>query len=230
MFINFNRKLFEEVSEGGEGEGAASDAPSVDELQAQIESLTNERDSMKSKMDELLGEAKRAKSQRREAEEAARLAAEEKAKKAGDFEQLHKSSEEARAKLQQELEDLRNGIANEKRSNEAMRIAGGLAEGANAEILSRFIAERLKYTDEGIKVLDESGQLTVSTVEDLTNEFRNNAKFSALLKGNQSSGGSATGGNSSGAAGKTMTRADFDNLSAEKRMEFIKSGGKTVDH
>lgn len=197
--------------------------------QEQFTALEAENASMKSKMDELLGETKRAKAARREADELAQQAANEAAAKKGDFQQLHKSSEEQRAKLQEELDGLKAGIATEKRDNEAMRLAVELADGVNAELLSTFIQPRLKHTSEGVKILDSKGQLTVSTVEDLKAEFQNNERFKALLKGNQSSGGGAIGGKSGSAANNVISRSDFDKLAPIKRMEFVKSKGKIVD-
>lgn len=228
MFNPIKYRYQNEAGEGGEG-GSGEKAPDVSELQATIESLTNEKNSMKAKMDELLGETKRAKELRRQAEEQARIEAEEKARKAGDYEQLHKSSEQQRQQLQKELEDLKAGIANEKRNSTAMKVASELAEGANAEILSEFVAKRLKYTDDGIKVLNDNGELTVSTLEDLKAEFQSNNRFAALLKGSQASGGSASGGSASSPTEKVMTRSDFDNATPAKRSEFIKGGGKVVD-
>ena len=200
-------------------------------FKADVETLTAETGSMRTKMDDLLGEAKKAKLDRKTAEEATRLANEEKAKQDGDFEQMFKSSEESRSALQADYEDLKGTVATEKRNTAANRIAASLAEGDNAELLSSFIAPRLKYTDEGVKVLDNMGQVTVSTVDDLTQEFKNTARYSALLKGNQSSGGGANGGEKSGgAAPKTINRADWDNLNAMQRSDYMKTGGKVTSN
>ena len=195
----------------------------------QFKSLETENLAMKSKMDELLGETKKAKSAKRESDEATRIANEEKAQKAGDFEQLYKSSEDVKNDLQNQLNDLHQGIANEKSNRKAMEIAASIADGVNAELLSDYVSKRLKHTDEGIKVLDANGQLTVSSIEDLTNEFKNAPRFAALLRGNQSSGGGAPGGNSSSATSKVIPRADFDKMEPNKRMGFIKSGGKITN-
>lgn len=221
-------------AEGGEG-GGGDKAPEFtaeqfQALQDENKSMKTQNESMQGKMDELLGETKRAKTAKRETEEAARLLASEKAKKDGDFEQLYNSSQEQSAAFKNELDGLRNSVASERQSGAAMKLATELADGVNAELLSTFIAPRLKYTDEGIKILDGNGQLTVSTIEDLKTDFQNNARFASLLKGNQSSGGGAAGGGkSSGAAAKTLTRAEFDGLAPMKKMEFVKGGGKTID-
>lgn len=205
-------------------EGEVVETPEVD-----VSSLQAENEAMKAKLDELLSETKRAKAAKREAEELARKEAEERARKAGDFEQLHKSSEEARQQLMQELDNLRSGIATEKRDNAAMRLAGELAEGVNAELLSEFIKPRLKYTDEGLKVTNQSGELTVSTIDDLKSEIANDPRFAALRKGNQSSGGGASGGSKDGgSAAKQVARSEFEGWSPAKQMEFIKSGGSTI--
>ncbi len=195
----------------------------------QIAELSTNNESMQAKMTQLLGETKQAKSDKVAADLVATKAAEAKAKEAGDFEQLHASSETARLGLEEQLKTLQSGISTEKRNNAAMKIAGELAEGANAEILSEFISRRLKHTDDGLKVTDEAGQLTVSSVDDLTQEFKNNSRFAALLKGNQAGGGGASGGDKGGSAAKEMSRADFAQMSAAKQMDFIKGGGKTFD-
>lgn len=195
----------------------------------QFTALKAENDSMKGKMEQLLGETKQAKARaRQEAEERAALA-NEKAKKDGDFEQLYKSSSEQAAQFKEQLESLTSSVSNEKRNAEAMKLAMQLADGYNAELLAEKIALRLKNTDEGIKVLDSNGQLTVSTVDDLKAEFSANERFASLLKGNQASGGSAAGGKSGGAAGNVMQRAEFDKMVPFKKMEFMKSGGKISD-
>jgi hypothetical protein len=217
-----------EDGEGGGGEGGG-EGPSVEDLQAQLADITGQFEAVKAKNDELLTETKASKAAKREAEEAARKAAEEKARQDGDFEQLHKSSEAERQRLTEELNGLRQNVSNEKRDNAAMKIAAELAEGANAELLSEFIGRRLKYTDQGLKVTDAAGELTVSSIEDLKTEFKNDSRYASLLKGNQSSGGGASGGSTGGGAAKTMARAEFDGLNPAAQMKFIKDGGTTTD-
>lgn len=210
---------------GQAGESAAFTQAQVEEIKAELQSQI---DSMAAKNDELLGEVKSNKKARREADEAARVAAEDKAKTDGDFEQLFKSSEERSTGLQSELDGLKSGIANEKRNGAAMKIATQLCEGDNVDLMSTFIAPRLKYTDEGVKVLNAAGELTVSTIADLQEEFKSNVRYSSLLKGNQSTGGGANGGRSSGATSKESTRADFDQMNPTQRSKFIRDGGKVV--
>lgn len=206
-------------------------------LMEENESLKKETDAMRGKMDQLLGETKRAKDEfkraedeRKAAAEAARQAEEEAAAKAGDFERMYRASEEKYSAAQNDLESLRSNIAKEKQTSTALKIANEIAEGTNADLLSSFIAPRLKYDGEAIKILDDNGQETALTAGELASEFKNNARYAALIKGNQSTGGGAPGGaNGSGAAEKTLHRSEFDSMNPAKQMEFIKSGGRTVD-
>ena len=223
MFIRKMRLMEDEPGAGG-GEG-----PTIEQLQAQVAALTTEKSSMSGKMDELLSEAKKAKNAKREEETARQAAEEASAKASGDHEQLLKSSEAKREKLQGDYDSLINGNNREKINNAALKMAGELAEGYNAEILSESIAKRLKISDGMLKVTDDNGELTVSTLDELKTIFKNNDRYASLLKGNQSSGGGATGGSNSGSAAKVKTRAEFEALSQTSRVEFVKGGGKIND-
>jgi chromosome segregation ATPase len=200
------------------------------DFKAIVDKLTAERDALTGKVNELLGEAKKAKAARRDAEAQAAEEARKKAEADGNYQQLFESSEKERSTLQQQLEEMRSNIAKEKVSVEAGRLAAKLAEGENVELLSEFVQRRLKYTDEGIKVTDSNGNLTVSTIDDLAKEFEGSARYASLLKGNKSSGGGASGGaGSGGAAKKTMPRSQFEALDTNARMQFVKSGGRPVN-
>lgn len=213
------------MSEEAEVAEVQQEAPSVD-----LSQLMAENNAMKAKMEELLTEAKRAKQAKREIEAETQAERERIAREKGDYEQLHKSAQEKYETTLGELDNLRQGIANEKRNNTAMKLAADLADGANAELLSEFIGRRLKFHEDGVKVTDVNGNLTVSSFDDLKSEFKNDARYSALLKGNQSSGGGASGGSNSGGATKVRSRAEFEALNPAKRMEFVKSGGTITDN
>lgn len=197
-------------------------------MTAQVATMTGETASMKAKMDELLGETKAAKEARRLSDAKAADDAAAAALRDGNFEQLHKSSEERYQSTLGELDKLKTGMAGEKRSNAAMKIASELADGSNAELLSTFIANRLVFSDDSVKVTDASGQLTVSSLADLSNEFKNDSKFASLLKGNQSAGGGASGGNNSGGAAKSKTRAEFQALNPAEQSSFARTAGNTI--
>jgi len=219
--MRFKSRKFRE--EAGEGEG--STGPTIEELQAQLTDLTGQFDRVKNKNDELLTEAKRAKNAKREAEELAKREADKKLLASSNYEELHKSSELEREKLNNELSDLKNNISKGKVETAALKIAGEIAEGDNISLISDFITKRLKYADGLVQVVNDSGELTVSSLDELKKEFETNAKFSALVKGNKSSGGGASGGSNGGGAAKEMPRQEFDALDHIARAKFIKSGG-----
>lgn len=214
-----------EGEDGGEGGGGDNGNDNA----AALEALRKEFDAVKAKNDELLSEAKKAKQARRDAEDHARTSAEEALKKAGDFESLYKSSLSELEKTKNDFEGLKGNIATEKRNNAAMKLATELAEGPNAELLSEFISKRLRYTDEGVKVTDINGELTVSSLDDLKREFQSSDKFASLLRGNQASGGGAAGGKQGGGAAKEVSREEFAAKSPQDRAKFMKDGGKVTN-
>jgi hypothetical protein len=194
-------------------------------LQESNQALTDQFDAIKSKNDELLTETKTAKEAKRKAEADAITEKDRMAKESGDFESLYKSSSEKLQMTESTLSQLQGRIEKEQKGNAAMKIAADLAEGSNIDLLSTFIDTRLSFQEGALKVTDGSGNLTISSLDDLKAEFKNDPKFASLLKGNQSSGGGATGGNNSGSAAKTKSRAEFTALNPADQMKHVKSGG-----
>lgn len=230
MNMRYLHNYMNEADAGDDaGKGGGGNEVTLEQLQSSIADLTSQNESLVNKNNELLGEKKKETNKRREAESEAARKAEEKAKADGDHEQLYKSAMQKNEQLQTALDGVNSNIAKEKVSNKAMKLATELADGANAELLSTFISKRLKHTDEGLKVTDENGELTVSTMDDLKTIFKNDPRYAALLKGNQSSGGGASGGSNSGGAAKTKTRAEFEALDPTARMKFVRDGGQTID-
>ena len=194
-------------------------------LQATNQELADQFDAIKNKNDELLTETKSAKEAKRKAEADAIAEKDRMAKESGDFESLYKSSSEKLQMTESTLSQLQGRIETEQKSNAAMKMAADLAEGSNIDLLSTFINTRLSFQEGALKVTDGNGNLTISSLDDLKAEFKNDSKFASLLKGNQSSGGGATGGNNSGSAAKTKSRAEFTALNPADQMKHIKSGG-----
>ena len=194
-------------------------------LQATNQELADQFDAIKNKNDELLTETKSAKEAKRKAEADAIAEKDRMAKESGDFESLYKSSSEKLQMTESTLSQLQGRIETEQKGNAAMKMAADLAEGSNIDLLSTFINTRLSFQEGALKVTDGNGNLTISSLDDLKAEFKNDSKFASLLKGNQSSGGGATGGNNSGSAAKTKSRAEFMALNPADQMKYIKSGG-----
>lgn len=183
---------------------------------------------LKRKIDELLTEKKTAQQKAQEAEQLAKAEHEAKLKKANDYEQLYNSSEAERQKASEALQNLQSQIERQQINGKALELATGLTKDtARAKLLSEQITSRLALVDGELRVQDANGNLTVSSVEELTQSIKTEYPF--LVDGLESSGGGATGGNSGGASdSKTVSRADFDAMDSYKRMEYIKSGGKII--
>lgn len=162
----------------------------------------------------LLDEAKTAKQRAREAEQQREQQAVEAAKAKGDYESLYTSSEQALATERQKLADLQASIESRDLSSAASKIATGIADGPNAEILAEFIGRRLRVVDGQVRVTDASGNLTVSSLEDLGKEFQKEPRFASLVRGSQAGGGGAAGLPGGGAT-KTL-----DQMSGMERVEL----------
>ena len=182
---------------------------------------------LKRKIDELLTEKKTVQQKAIEAEEAARLETAEKLRKANDFEQLYNSSESERQKAADELATLKAYLQQQQVEGQASKVAASLTKDtARANLLSQQISSRLSLVDGEVRVLDTNGNLTVSSVEELTQSIK--AEYPFLVDGSQAAGGGATGGSSGAGDTKQVSRSDFDAMDSVKRMKYIKSGGKII--
>lgn len=162
----------------------------------------------------LLDEAKEAKRLRREADEKLEREKLDAAKAKGDFEQLYASSEQALAAERTRLAELTTSIERRDLSSAASKIATGIADGENAEILAEFVQRRLKIVEGQVKVTDASGNLTIATLDDLAKEFQQAPRYASLVRGTQANGGGAAGGKGGGA---TKT---WDQMTGMERVEL----------
>lgn len=234
IFKNYVKRAKTELGDDGGSGGKAPENETIDDKEEQdwkklFNDSKDELARIKSKNDELLGETKRAKQRSREAEQTAQQESEERARKAGDFEQLFKSSELQKSDLQKQLESLQDSISNEKKETVVLKLAAELAEGDDVENLAYLIKDRLKYHEGEIKVLNSKGELTVSSLNDLKAEIQSTSRFKSLLKGSQATGGSANGNRASSSTSKTVSRSDFDAMGNNQRAKFIKDGGKVTN-
>jgi len=182
---------------------------------------------LKRKIDELLTEKKTVQQKALEAEELAKIETAEKLRKANDFEQLYNSSESERQKAADELATLKANLQQQQVEGQAGRVAASLTKDtARANLLSQQISSRLSLVDGEVRVLDTNGNLTVSSVEELTQSIK--AEYPFLVDGSQAAGGGATGGSSGAGDTKQVSRSDFDAMDSRKRISFVKSGGKII--
>lgn len=177
----------------GVGRQARLYQQSGDGYQLIIEGLPQGEDvtGLKTQLDTLLAEKKAEQAKRRQAEEEARQRAEEKAKAEGDYKQLFESSQATTAEWQQKYQSLQQQIEQGNIAQAATKIAGSIADGENAELLSEFVSRRLKVVDGKVRVTDAAGNLTVSTLEQLAEEFNSTPRYASLVRGSGASGGGA---------------------------------------
>ena len=194
-------------------------------LQAKLQEETS---GLKSKVDELLAEKKKVQQEREEARMQAKLEAEQKAAKENDYKQLFESQKQEADTLRSTIEKMNADIARQKITTEAAKLAAQLTKDTGrAQLLQKEISQRLTLVDNELRVTDESGQLTVSSMEDLTNSIKTAYPF--LVDGSQASGGGAVKAQGGAEARKEVSRTAFDNMDQRQRHEFIKSGGKIFD-
>jgi flagellar biosynthesis GTPase FlhF len=199
-------------------------------IEAQLQGMVEQQVAgLKSKNDQLLAEKK---AKQREAEEAQQLAkqqAEEKAKAENDYKQLFEAQKSESDRYRQEMEKMQQERIQARIDAESGRIASGLTKDvAKASLLQQQIGQRLSFVDGEIRVLDDSGQLTVSTLSDLTSSIKERLPF--LVDGSQAAGGGAA--RSEGRAQERSTeisRAEFEAMSHQQRAEFFASGGQLFD-
>ena len=179
-----------------------------------IEGLPQAEDvsGLKSKVEELLGEKKAAEKARKDAEEQARLEREEAARKSGNVEELEKSWTEKfnrrEAELSGQLESTNSALQGQIRDltvgRTATDIATTLAIPGSAKALLPHIERRLSVEQRDGKptvvVLDASGKLSASTLDELKAEFTNDPAFGPLIAGSKASGGGAGGAGKGGGA------------------------------
>ena len=173
--------------------------------------VEEETTGMRSKLDELLSEAKTAKQKAKEAEEAKARAAEEAARTNGDIEAIDRSWQQKYEKLEaekRESEERSNKIIRDKTTGQAATKLAAELGGPNANGLMPHITPRLDVdmSTGQVKVLDVNGQPSALTVEELRDELKNTEYLAPLIIASQASGASAGGSKSAGgASGKQMT-------------------------
>lgn len=211
-------------------EEATETTTETKDYQKLYEETEREKAAVLAKNAELLSEKRKAQQKAEEAEAEKAKLKDEKLLKDGKYEELYKSAEEQKRIYKEKMDAIDNERGRERVKVESLRLASQLADGVNAELLSEFIERRIKYSQDAFRVLDLNGGLTVSTLDDLKREFETSDRYKALLRGSKASGGNASGsgsGSSGTSSGQIVKRHVFQTWSAEKKMKFMTSGGKT---
>lgn len=192
--------------------------------------IQREIDSLRAKNQELLEEKKKVAKAAKEREEEAAKRKEQVLLEKGQYEQLYRSSMDERETLRKQLESLEQERNFQLQKIEAHKIAQQLAEGFNIDILTDYIVKRIQYTKDGFKVLNASGELTVSTLEDLKREFEVSERYKSLRKGSKATGGGAAGSGAGGSGAKQIIdRSTFDSMDPVEQGNYYKRGGLVKD-
>lgn len=191
-------------------------------IQAEIERL-------KQHNEKLIGEKRQRDEAARQAQAERERIEQEAAKKNGDYEALEKSYQEKLQARENELNELYKQRDAQSINGESQRLASQLADTpTNQRLLQRFIKDRLSVVDGQVKVVDEQGQPSASTIDDLANEFRSSGIYDSLLTGTK---GSGTGGNGTGSKGakpaSEYTEAEMVQLAQTNKDEFNRLFNKT---
>jgi vacuolar-type H+-ATPase subunit I/STV1 len=210
-----------------------------DEVKEQLTSLINEEakriadplvedtvKGLKAKNNELIGKLKNADESMLKLQQKMASDAPENSE---SVKQLNKALEDRVSSLQSTIEEMNEKARVEKINGIAGTIAARLTrDTARANLLRKEIAPRLTFVEDEARVLDESGQLTVSTIEELESSIKSGYPF--LVDGIQAQGGGAarSDGQAIGRA-KELSRAEFEAMNQSQRAEFFQSGGQLFD-
>ena len=192
----------------------------VDALKAELEALRGHHE-------KLLGETKAAKAKAKEEAEAARVAAEEAARKSGDVSALDKSWQEKYAKAEAEygakLTAAQQQLQTVLVDNVAQKAAMDIAVDAEcAELLADKLRGSLGLAEVDGKmqtvVIDADGKRSAITVDELKKQLI--AKYPRLVKGNPAGGAGGLPQPAGGAGGSTNSGSMVD-----RARNIIKSQG-----
>lgn len=217
--FKIGKRFCEEAGADGAAEGG-QDGVDVAALQAELAAL-------KGHHEKLLGETKAAKAKAKEEAEAARVAAEEAARKSGDVSALDKSWQEKYAKAEAEygakLTAAQQQLQTVLVDNVAQKAAMDIAVDAEcAELLADKLRGSLGLAEVDGKmqtvVLDADGKRSALTVDELKKQLI--AKYQRLVKGNPAGGAGGLPQPAGGAGGSTNSGSMVD-----RARNIIKSQG-----
>ncbi|UNU74115.1 hypothetical protein LU293_04255 [Moraxella nasovis] len=182
--------MTEQTNEQANQEQASKQEFTQDDYNA----LKLEVEKLRKHSETLLAE-KKAEQEKRKAEQAEKdRLAEETARKKGDFETLE-------SQYKQRISELENTINEQNKQRDldlvkshAEKLASSLSDNPNNQaILQMVIEKRLSAKDGQVKVLDDGGAITISTLDDLANELKGSGKYDSLIVGVRASGTGSTG-------------------------------------
>ena len=206
-----------------------------DQLRQELEQEFNNKleetiKGIQAKNNELLKDKLQWKREKDDAEKLAQERAEEKAKVENNYKQLFESQKQESDNLKSKLTEFQENIKRQKVQSEASKLASSLTKDVSkAKILEQQFSQRLQIVDGELRVVDDRGQLTVQTLNDLTKSIKESYPF--LTDGSLATGGSATRSQSrADVSMKEITRSDFDALNQYDRAKYLREGGKITNN
>lgn len=165
--------------------------------------ILGEKAELKTRLDSIEQARLEAEAERQRIEEQARI---DSLKKNGDIESLEKSWAERlqarEAELLQQIQEKNEALYKETVEVKALNIAGAIKESARPLAMG-YIKSRLRLGDDGIvRVVDEQGNLTASTIEEFKESLKTNPMFQDIVIVNTNSGGGVPGLGFGGGAAK----------------------------
>ena len=225
-FRNMYLKYHSPAGDDGAG-GGAGGSDELATLPADVQEKLKELETLKSHHEKLLGETKAAKAKAKEEAEAARVAAEEAARKSGDVSALDKSWQEKYGKLESDAAakvaaanaQLQSVLVDSVAQKAAMDIA---VDAECAELLADKLRGSLGLAEVDGKmqtvVFDADGKRSALTVDELKKQLV--AKYPRLVKGNPAGGAGGLPQPAGGAGGSTNSGSMVD-----RARNIIKSQG-----
>lgn len=190
----------------------------------QYQALQDEVERMRKHNETLLAEKKAEQQKQREAQAEKDILAQEQARKKGDFETLEKQYQDKIAKLEAEIVERDKQRDSDLVKSEALKLASSLSDNEhNQAILQMLIEKRLAAENGQVKVVDDLGNATISTIADLKNEISTSGKFDSLITGTKASGVGATGQGTQGTKTlKDYTEGELIELQKTNPAEFTR--------
>ena len=206
-----------------------TDAPVTDTTEQtitpeQYQALQDEVERMRKHNETLLAEKKAEQQKQREAQAEKDALAQEQARKKGDFDTLEKRYQDKIAKLEAEIVERDKQRDSDLVKSEALKLASSLSDNEhNQAILQMLIEKRLAAENGQVKVVDDLGNATISTIADLKNEISTSGKFDSLITGTKASGVGATGQGTQGTKTlKDYTEGELIELQKTNPAEFTR--------
>ena len=190
----------------------------------QYQALQDEVEKLRKHSETLLAEKKAEQQKQREAQAEKDALAQEQARKKGDFDTLEKQYQDKIAKLEAEIVERDKQLDSDLVKSEALKLASSLSDNEhNQAILQMLIEKRLAAENGQVKVVDDLGNATISTIADLKNEISTSGKFDSLITGTKASGVGATGLGTQGTKTlKDYTEGELIELQKTNPAEFTR--------